>query len=495
MLNERNYYSNTDSQVVPELRGADGTHKSEYLWNRLHGGKTISRPSPDDPSDESPSPAKKAEKKVDNADIQRNIDVLNDFHDKILRDITPEIKKKINELVKPEYAKYKDDVEKLFKKQSDEIIRKIKEIIGKLYGLLHSSDRPAEVLISQINDMWSKLSKLIIADREELGSLNSKTTVPGIDQIKSFGFYPAPAKVTLTLTESNFIFGKTREKYKDILALESTLQETSYKSVAKMNGHISSLEKKIADLKAKLAKTNDPRIASAIRELELELSQQKMSRTGAAIAARNDSVGNNDPLIEGSNTSVDEDPNEEDADDAKKAEAAIAVDEALDPTTGLKRREENIKIAKNKEDERHEKKVAQYNQQLEKVKQTLSVIKGTAEQPQSTAIAESQEILTEAATSKYESMLFNGYSGDALKFFINGEINNTNKSEIGVAKFIENDKEVKEVIKKIKWLLKKLSRLRDEKESYDMYIELKVQKNKFRTLFTQGKHRLEKQYK
>jgi len=87
---------------------------------------------------------------------------------------------------------------------------------------------------------------------------------------------------------------------------------------------------------------------------------------------------------------------------------------------------------------------------------------------------------------RFAKRLFNGTSGEALKYFIYGEINNINRAEISVAKEMKNDKTVISTINKIKWLL---ARAAKNKFSDQDYLDLKVQKSKFRQLFHSYKNK------
>ena len=92
------------------------------------------------------------------------------------------------------------------------------------------------------------------------------------------------------------------------------------------------------------------------------------------------------------------------------------------------------------------------------------------------------------ASKEFENMLFNGESGNALKYFINGEINNGNASELNIAKLMENDPNVQIVIKKLKFDLKKVARnTADER----VYTDMKIMKTQFRSLFNKSKKEYE----
>lgn len=98
----------------------------------------------------------------------------------------------------------------------------------------------------------------------------------------------------------------------------------------------------------------------------------------------------------------------------------------------------------------------------------------------------------DSTIAKYSTMLFNGASGDALKYFINGDITNGNSDEIEVAKTMGDNPEVKVVLKKINFYLRKATR---NQLTYEDYIDLKVQKSQFRQLFTKAKNSYSKRYK
>lgn len=85
--------------------------------------------------------------------------------------------------------------------------------------------------------------------------------------------------------------------------------------------------------------------------------------------------------------------------------------------------------------------------------------------------------------NNFSATLFNGGSGNALKYLLKGEINNANVTEIQIAKFMQDKPEVQQVIKKLKFYLRKTA----SGLSYEEYIDLKVQKGKFRSLFGDAK--------
>ena len=88
-------------------------------------------------------------------------------------------------------------------------------------------------------------------------------------------------------------------------------------------------------------------------------------------------------------------------------------------------------------------------------------------------------------------MLFNGASGNALKYFIKDEINNTNMKDIEIAKTMKSDPNVQSCIKKIQFYLRKTRK----GLSYEEYIDLKVQKSKFASFFNSAKKAYENKYK
>ena len=86
----------------------------------------------------------------------------------------------------------------------------------------------------------------------------------------------------------------------------------------------------------------------------------------------------------------------------------------------------------------------------------------------------------QVAQKRFAQMLFNGTSGSALKYFLYGEINNENRNEIAVAKYMDGDREVMKTIERIKKYLSKASRNRFSDKDY---MGLKAEKLHFRLLF------------
>lgn len=95
-------------------------------------------------------------------------------------------------------------------------------------------------------------------------------------------------------------------------------------------------------------------------------------------------------------------------------------------------------------------------------------------------IADSEQAKITISARRFSKMLFNGTSGGALKYFIYGEVNDANRGELTVARKMKNDREVMAVIKKIESLLKKAA---SGDFTDDDYMQLKIQKGKFRQLF------------
>lgn len=97
---------------------------------------------------------------------------------------------------------------------------------------------------------------------------------------------------------------------------------------------------------------------------------------------------------------------------------------------------------------------------------------------------DADKIATKNLSAKHSDMLYNGESGDALKYMITGEVNNSNTSVLEILKYMEQNPEVSLIVKKIKSLLAKSERKElDNKE----HAELKVMKNKFRSAFAAAK--------
>lgn len=95
-------------------------------------------------------------------------------------------------------------------------------------------------------------------------------------------------------------------------------------------------------------------------------------------------------------------------------------------------------------------------------------------------IADSEQAKITISARRFSKMLFNGTSGGALKYFIYGEVNDANRGELAVARKMKNDRESIAVVKKIETLLKKAA---SGDFTDDDYMQLKIQKGKFRQLF------------
>ena len=103
-----------------------------------------------------------------------------------------------------------------------------------------------------------------------------------------------------------------------------------------------------------------------------------------------------------------------------------------------------------------------------------------------------EKILNKRPTSQYDTMLYNGASGEVLKYMVNGEINNNNVDVLEISKLVEKDGEAQIVLKKIKELLNKASK---KELSYEEYTQLKVLKSQFKSIFTKFKNQYNNRYK
>jgi len=86
-----------------------------------------------------------------------------------------------------------------------------------------------------------------------------------------------------------------------------------------------------------------------------------------------------------------------------------------------------------------------------------------------------KEIAGQSERKKAEALLFNGYSGDALKFFIKNEINRNNFEEMDISKKMKEDSIVKRIISNIKGELRRL---------HPDQNRVKALKLQFRNMFT-----------
>lgn len=103
-----------------------------------------------------------------------------------------------------------------------------------------------------------------------------------------------------------------------------------------------------------------------------------------------------------------------------------------------------------------------------------------------------EKTINKRPVSQYDTMLYNGASGEVLKYMINGEINNNNIDVLEISKLVEKDGEAQIVLKKIKALLNKASK---KELSYEEYTQLKVLKSQFKSIFTKFKNQYNNRYK
>lgn len=234
--------------------------------------------------------------------------------------------------------------------------------------------------------------------------------------------------------EQKLIFGGTLENINDIISLDEEMGSGNAKMKAlKAESDAEKLDNPIDQTQAKITAGKMMKVAKDIEQKE----EMKVSQTNKK---KLESGGLNEGILS----------------DIKKKSLSSKI--------------EKLQVEKNKVQETADKKKEVLDKKITSAKVALDKITGE----KTSEPVDNPEVLKES--SNRNTMIFNGFSGDALKYFVTGEINNINKNNLEIAKMMKNQPEVKVVIKKI-------SKLYNKDLSDSEYFELKNLKLKFRMLF------------
>ena len=294
--------------------------------------------------------------------------------------------------------------------------------------------------------------------------------------------------------EQDLIFGSLMENVKDIIALGEERDPLSGEGV----GDRGELEKaqEVArrtrnariDSEKMIAHKSGPEKETAIRAFNSAAKRDIAAQNTAA------AVANRAIMEDGENTAIDtinrniENKQKQKRDiDARAERNKENIDKQIDTLENQKSRISSAaKASENKQTMTESENESEKKARLAGVEQADDKHEG--DNGIASAYKEDDDdnddgILSEAAQvaqKRFAQMLFNGTSGSALKYFLYGEINNENRNEIAVAKYMDGDREVMKTIERIKKYLSKASRNRFSDKDY---MDLKAEKLHFRLLF------------
>lgn len=387
-----------------------------------------------------------------------------------------------------EKTRYKNQIDKI-----NELAKQQIELAGDNNSLVSRID---SMRTSKVNEAEKKIRDSKMYHVEMLRKLNAALSPEAEDVLEAKGKYRVSIR-DLTLTEQNLIFGDDLDTIKEIYNLNESIEDA--RALNNAQGHANAASRNASIVKSQAAKG----VATAADANEAEMKAREAKRTQLAVKREVDTSENEKDFVSGE----------------KLTEEFLA-----------QRQLDNVKARIEKENERHDKAIENLEKtknRLMKNKKLAQAVKDqqeadentpstqiteadlnkkvsseksdgkpdtttvTGEPESSSAIKNLDESVENIEFQEYSKMLFNGASGNALRYFIKDEINNTNMKDIEIAKTMKSDPNVQSCIKKIQFYLRKTRK----GLSYEEYIDLKVQKSKFASFFNSAKKAYENKYK
>lgn len=295
--------------------------------------------------------------------------------------------------------------------------------------------------------------------------------------------------------EQDLIFGSLMENVKDIIALDEEKDPLSGEGV----GDRDELEKaqEVArrtrnariDSEKMIAHKNGPEKETAIRTFNSAAKRDIAAQnTAAAVANRTIMEDGENTALDTINRNIENKQKQKKDIDARAERNKDNIDKQIDTLENQKARISSAAKAS----DNNKQAMTESENEIEKKARLAGVEQADEKRDGDNGIASAYKdedddnddgILSEAAQvaqKRFAQMLFNGTSGSALKYFLYGEINNENRNEIAVAKYMDGDREVMKTIERIKKYLAKASRNRFSDRDY---MDLKSEKLHFRLLF------------
>lgn len=295
--------------------------------------------------------------------------------------------------------------------------------------------------------------------------------------------------------EQDLIFGSLMENVKDIIALGEEKDPLSGEGV----GDKGELEKaqEVArrtrnariDSEKMIAHKSGPERETAIRAFNSAAKRDIAAQnTAAAVANRTIMEDGGNTALDTINRNIENKQKQKRDIDARAERNKDNIDKQIDTLENQKSRISSAEKASNS----NKQAMTESENEIEKKARLAGSEQADEKHDGDNGIASAYKeedddnddgILSEAAQvaqKRFAQMLFNGTSGSALKYFLYGEINNENRNEIAVAKYMDGDREVMKTIERIKKYLAKASRNRFSDKDY---MDLKAEKLHFRLLF------------
>lgn len=353
---------------------------------------------------------------------------------------------------------------------------KAKAIIEKF----KNSKRNIENSFNVIKKMYDNKLKRVAMKlrREDIDIIGRQNIIKSVDNLdlpddlvggfrllptqQEFTFGQELTEADLSVFEQNLIFGSLLETIQESIEINEAADPNRERRLAL---------KDAAEAASKANATKD-----GIIKAKLNATATQLNHTAASLAAKaNDDIR---------------------ASAEEKASGilgeAVVYPERSPQVVNAEKRLEQMK-------ERNDKAEARQRQNIERIRDSVRRQKINQQQTDATTATlteESEDYKIDERRDRidfnnFSKTLFDGAFGNALRYLIKGEINNTNITDVSIAKYMKDKPEVEAVLKKIRFYLRKTT----SGLSYEEYIDLKVQKGKFRTLFTQAKKEYQTRYK
>ena len=386
-----------------------------------------------------------------------------------------------------EKTRYKNQIESI-----NTAAEKQKELAGDDKSKLDKIETTRQ---SKIDEAEKKIRDSKMYHVEMLRKLNATLSPEAEDVLESKGKYRVSIR-DLTLTEQNLIFGDDLDTIKEIYNLNESIEDA--KTLSASQGHKNAAAEIAVDVKTKYQKG----LATASEANSAEMDAREAERNHLAVKREISTAETKDPVSGEKLTEEFLAQRQLDNVEARIEKENDRHDKIMNNLKKIKNRlTKNKKLAQAVKDQQEADEnttstqitEADLNKKVSSEKNdgkpdTTTV---TGEPESSSAIKNLDESVENIEFQEYSKMLFNGASGNALKYFIKDEINNTNMKDIEIAKTMKSDPNVQSCIKKIQFYLRKTRK----GLSYEEYIDLKVQKSKFASFFNSAKKAYENKYK
>ena len=386
-----------------------------------------------------------------------------------------------------EKTRYKNQIESI-----NTAAEKQKELAGDDKSKLDKIETTRQ---SKIDEAEKKIRDSKMYHVEMLRKLNATLSPEAEDVLESKGKYRVSIR-DLTLTEQNLIFGDDLDTIKEIYNLNESIEDA--KTLSASQGHKNAAAEIAVDVKTKYQKG----LATASEANSAEMDAREAERNHLAVKREISTAETKDPVSGEKLTEEFLAQRQLDNVEARIEKENDRHDKIMNNLKKIKNRlTKNKKLAQAVKDQQEADENTTSTQITEAdLNKKVSSEKNdgrpetttTKVEPESSnAIKNLDESVENIEFQEYSKMLFNGASGNALKYFIKDEINNTTINDIEIAKTMKSDPNVQSCTKKLQFYLRKTRK----GLSYEEYIDLKVQKSKFASFFNSAKKAYENKYK